>query len=292
MRWRNRRQSRNVDDRRNQSPRRPMIAGAGGGLGTIIIVLIVLFMGGDPAELLRVLQNNQAAIPAGGQVQQANNPQEDELAAFVGVVLRDTEEVWHDLFAEMGERYQEPQLVLFRGQVQSACGFASSAMGPFYCPGDSNVYIDLQFYDEMKQKFQAPGDFAQAYVIAHEVGHHVQHLLRISDKVQQKKQQVDKIAGNRLSVRLELQADFLAGVWAYHAQQRFKMLEPGDIEEALTAASAIGDDRLQQQSRGHVVPESFTHGTSAQRVRWFRKGFNSGQVGGATQLFELPYDRL
>jgi predicted metalloprotease len=195
-----------------------------------------------------------------------------------GPLLADTEDVWHKLFKDMGRQYREPKLVLFSGQVRSACGRASSAVGPFYCPGDEKVYIDLAFYRELKERFQAPGDFAQAYVIAHEVGHHVQKLLGISDRVDAMRQRVGEVEANQLSVRMELQADFLAGVWAYHAQNMKHILEPGDIEAAIRAATAIGDDRLQKQAQGYVVPDSFTHGTSAQRVRWFRRGFETGDI--------------
>jgi predicted metalloprotease len=210
---------------------------------------------------------------------------------MVKVVLADTEDVWTALFRQSGASYRKPTLVLFRSQVQSACGFQSAATGPFYCPLDEKVYIDLAFYDEMKRRLGAPGDFAQAYVIAHEVGHHVQKLLGISDQVQGLQQRANKTQANELSVRLELQADFYAGVWAHHAQQNWQILEPGDVEEALQAASAIGDDRLQQQSRGVVVPESFTHGSSEQRVRWFYEGLKTGDMQRG-DTFEVAYDEL
>lgn len=206
-------------------------------------------------------------------------------------MLADTEEVWTEQFARAGRTYRKPTLVLFRDQVRSACGFASAASGPFYCPADQQVYIDLAFYQDMKDKLGAPGDFAQAYVIAHEVGHHVQNLLGISEDVHARQQRVDKVEANELSVRLELQADFLAGVWAHHAEQKWQILEPGDIEEALNAATAIGDDRLQQQSRGTVVPESFTHGTSKQRVRWFTRGLKTGDMN-AGDTFSVRYSDL
>ena len=202
--------------------------------------------------------------------------EQDELARFVSVVLADTEKVWTEQFRRMGETYRVPQLVLFSGRVSSACGLASSATGPFYCPGDQKVYVDLSFYEELKQQFDAPGDFAQAYVIAHEVGHHVQKLLGITDQVDAMRGRVSKQQENELSVRLELQADFLAGMWAHHAEKNWKILEAGDVEEALNAATAIGDDRIQQRTQGHVVPDSFTHGSSAQRLRWFRKGLQTG----------------
>jgi predicted metalloprotease len=241
-----------------------------GGVGSIIVVVIALLMGVNPMALMGP-QNVQQG-PA------VNDPREEERKEFVSVVLADTEAVWNKLFREMGRNYEEPTLVLFRGQADSACGFATSAVGPFYCPRDHKVYIDLQFFEELQRRFGAPGDFAQAYVIAHEVGHHVQELLGISDRVQSQQGRVSKPEYNRLSVRLELQADFLAGVWAHHAQKMRNILEEGDIEEALRAAEAIGDDRLQQQAQGHVVPDSFTHGTSQQRARWFRRGLQTGDI--------------
>jgi hypothetical protein len=203
---------------------------------------------------------------------------ENELAEFVSVVLADTEDTWNALFSQMGKTYQEPRLVLFSGAVQSACGFAQAAVGPFYCPADQKVYIDLSFYQDLKNRHGAPGDFAQAYVIAHEIGHHVQTLLGISEKVHSARRRVSQVEGNRLSVMQELQADCFAGVWAHHANRARQILEEGDIEEALGAASAIGDDRLQRKSRGYVTPDSFTHGSSAQRVRWFKQGLKSGEV--------------
>jgi uncharacterized protein len=208
----------------------------------------------------------------------------------VAVVLADTEDVWHEQFRKMDKTYKEPRLVLFSGQVESACGFANAAVGPFYCPGDQMVYLDLTFFDELKNRFRAPGEFAQAYVIAHEVGHHVQKLLGTSDKVHAQRG-LPKAEYNRLSVRLELQADFLAGFWAYHAQKSKQFLQPGDLEEALRAANAIGDDRLQKQARGHVVPDSFTHGTSAQRIRWFRRGFETGDFSKG-DTFSISYEEL
>jgi predicted metalloprotease len=211
---------------------------------------------------------------------------------FVATVLADTEDVWTQVFKERGGTYRDPKLVLFRNATPTACGRGESATGPFYCPGDEKVYIDLSFYDLLRTKLGAPGDFAQAYVIAHEVGHHVQKLLGISDKVHAQRSRAGEVESHHLSVRLELQADFLAGVWAHHAQQMKNVLEPGDLEEALQAANAIGDDRLQKQSRGYVTPDSFTHGTSAQRIRWFRKGFETGNPKLMEQLFSLPYERL
>lgn len=248
----------------------------GGGLGLIVVVLLVAFLGGDPSALLEQIGTSGGQVMEGG-AGPGSNPEQDELASFVGVVLADTEDVWNQLFRQQGDRYQEPKLVLFSGQVRSACGFASSASGPFYCPADRNVYIDLAFYKELKQRFGAPGDFAQAYVIAHEVGHHVQNLLGISEKVQAMRGRVSEVEHNQYSVRLELQADYFAGVWAHHAQ-RMKLLEQGDLEEAMRAANAIGDDTLQKQAQGHVVPDSFTHGSSEQRMRWFMKGFKSGRL--------------
>ena len=219
-------------------------------------------------------------IPGGIEQAQVSNsvPPEDEAGKFVSVVLRDTEEVWAKIFQELGREYEEPTLVLFTGQTQSGCGFASSATGPFYCPADEDVYIDLSFNNELKERFGAPGDFAQAYVIAHEVGHHVQNLLGTTDKVDRMRGKISEIEYNKLLVRLELQADFYAGVWAYHAQKMNQVLEAGDIQEALNAANAIGDDRLQEQGQGKVVPDAFTHGTSEQRMRWFKKGFETGDV--------------
>lgn len=248
----------------------------GGGLGTLVLLVILLFMGADPKALLDVaLQGVQDAAPAAGGARLAPG-EDDELARFVSVVLADTEKVWTEQFRRMGEVYQVPQLVLFSGRVSSACGLASSATGPFYCPADQKVYVDLSFYEELKEQFEAPGDFAQAYVIAHEIGHHVQKLLGITDQVDAMRGRVSKQQENELSVRLELQADFLAGMWAHHAEKNWKILEAGDVEEALNAATAIGDDRIQQRTQGHVVPDSFTHGTSAQRLRWFRKGLQTG----------------
>lgn len=282
MRWKGRRASENVEDRR--SMKGPLVAG-GGVLG-LVLLLVVILLGGDPRPLLQDLQNQ----PAGQQVVPVD-PAEEELVQFVSVVLADTEDVWTELFREMGRPYRKPKMVLFRDRVQSACGFQAAATGPFYCPPDEHVYIDLSFYHEMKHRLGAPGDFAQAYVIAHEVGHHVQNLLGISDQVHQQQRRAGKGEANRLSVRLELQADFLAGVWAHHAQQNWRILEPGDIEEGLRAASAIGDDRLQRQSRGFVVPESFTHGTSEQRARWFVRGLKTGDIEQG-DTFAIPYDQL
>ena len=285
MRWKGRRQSDNVEDRRQMTPRK---MGLGGGAGLLLLVGIYLCMGGDPLALLQVAVENPPPVRQGPA---AATPQEEELAEFVGVVLADTEDVWHELFRENGNIYQEPRLVLYRERVQSACGFNTAATGPFYCPGDAHVYLDLSFFDQMARQLNAPGDFAQAYVIAHEVGHHVQKLLGISDQVHAMQQRLGEEAGNELSVRLELQADYFAGVWAHHADQNWHILEPGDVDEALRAATAIGDDRLQQQAQGYVVPESFTHGTSEQRARWFNRGLETGDMSQG-DTFVIEYDNL
>lgn len=277
MRWKGRRQSSNVEDRRGQSGGRRRTA-VGGGLGVIILVILVALLGGDPMTLLEQIDTGASVSQSSGPVELT--PQQRELSQFVSVVLADTEDVWHQLFSRMGQRYEEPTLVLFSGSVQSACGYASAASGPFYCPADRKVYVDLAFYEELKRKFGAPGDFAQAYVIAHEVGHHVQNLLGTSRQVQSMRGRVSEEDYNKLSVRLELQADYFAGVWAHHAQKMKGILEEGDIEEALRAANAIGDDTLQKRARGYVVPDSFTHGSSEQRQRWFLKGLQSGDPEG------------
>ena len=273
MDWENGRRSDNVEDRRGMR-----IPGglAGGGIGVVVIALVAMFFGVDPRLIL------QGAGQLGGGVQQQAappHPAQDRLKDFVSVVLADTEDTWGDLFTRSGGHYDQPKLVLFTGAVQSACGTAQAAVGPFYCPGDRHVYIDLDFYRLLADRFGAPGDFAQAYVIAHEVGHHVQNLLGISDKVHVASQRSPERA-NQLSVRLELQADCLAGIWGHYANRSRPVLQAGDVEEALNAAAAIGDDRLQQQAQGHVSPESFTHGSSEQRVRWFKRGLESGEVGG------------
>lgn len=246
---------------------------ASGGVGILILALVVMLFGGDPSQLLQGI-----AVDSGPAVSRELSPEEQAQAEFVKVVLADTEDVWNQVFPEqLGRPYVEPKLVLFSGQVESACGFASAAVGPFYCPSDSQVYIDLSFYDQLSRRFGAPGDFAQAYVIAHEVGHHIQKLLGITDRVHGMKGRVPDRQYNDLSVRLELQADFLAGVWAHHAQSQ-AWIDEQDIREAVNAAEAIGDDKLQKEAQGYVVPESFTHGTSAQRARWFMKGWRSGRV--------------
>ncbi|MGB6411452.1 MAG: neutral zinc metallopeptidase [Candidatus Deferrimicrobiaceae bacterium] len=273
MRWSKGRRSDNIEDRRGMRVSRGMV---GGGVGTLIMVLFALYLGVDPTIILQ--QAPPVTGPPAGAPPAARSPGENRLADFVSVVLADTEDTWHELFQRGGSTYREPNLVLFTDAVESACGFAESAVGPFYCPRDQNVYIDLGFFQEMEDRFQAPGDFAQAYVIAHEIGHHVQNLLGVSEKVQNARARASQVEGNRLSVLLELQADCLSGVWAYHANRARNIIEEGDVEEALGAASAIGDDRLQKQSRGFVVPDAFTHGTSEQRVRWFRRGLQSGDV--------------
>jgi predicted metalloprotease len=278
MRWQGGRQSDNVEDRRGS--RGPVLVG--GGIATLVIILIVMCLGGDPRALLVQLdQAQQQGQPPGaglpGDPAGVPDPN-DENVQFVRTVLAQTEDVWNEQFAALGTQYREPKLELFTGETRSACGFAQAAVGPFYCPADQKVYLDLDFFQELETKFRAQGDFARAYVIAHEVGHHVQNLLGISDQVQAQRSRLSEAEYNDLSVRLELQADFYAGVWAHHAEQKYQILEPGDIEEALTAAQAIGDDKLQMQSRGYVVPDSFTHGTSEQRVRWFTKGLKTGDM--------------
>lgn len=247
----------------------------GGGLGTILILILALLFGADPRQLLEQLPQN--APSAGGETARPVNPGEEELKRFVSVVLAETEDVWNEIFRQLGRQYREPTLVLFTDQVGSACGYAGAAVGPFYCPGDQKLYLDLSFFRDLETRFRAPGDFAEAYVVAHEVGHHVQNLIGTMDRVQSQQSQMGSEQANQLSVRLELQADFLAGVWAHHAQRK-GVLEQGDVEEALTAASAVGDDRIQRESQGYVVPDSFTHGSSEQRIRWFRRGLETGDI--------------
>jgi predicted metalloprotease len=273
MRWQGRRKSDNVEDRRGIGGRGLAV---GGGLGGLIIVVLYFLLGGNPDEVMQSLQTEgtTSTAPAG----QPLSEKDKELGDFVSVVLADTEDVWGSVFSEGGQQYQKPSLVLFTDQVQSACGFAGAATGPFYCPGDEKVYLDLSFFDEMQLKLGAPGDFALAYVIAHEVGHHVQKQLGIMDQVMSRRGRVSEREFNQLQVRLELQADFLAGVWAHYAKQSAGYLEEGDIEEGLNAASAVGDDRIQRQQQGYVVPDAFTHGTSEQRVRWFKKGLETGDI--------------
>jgi predicted metalloprotease len=273
MRWKDGRRSGNVEDRRGA---RLSGKAKGGGIGLLVLVLVGLFFGIDPSLILQLGGN--VSGPAVQESQYVPTEAENELADFVSVVLADTEDTWGALFNQAGGRYEEPTLVLFTGAVKSACGFAQAAMGPFYCPADRKVYIDLSFYQDLRTKMGAPGDFAQAYVVAHEVGHHVQNLLGLSDKVHAMRSRVSEADYNKLSVRLELQADCFSGLWANHADRTRHILERGDVAEALNAASMIGDDRLQQQSRGYVTPDSFTHGSSEQRVRWFRRGLQSGSI--------------
>lgn len=274
MRWRGERESENVEDRRGVSGGRVAI---GGGLSTLLVIVIALLLGADPRQLLGTLTNTQPPPPSASQTSRPTSQEDQELRKFVGVVLAKTEDVWQDVFRQNGKTYREPKLVLFTDQVQSACGFTGAAVGPFYCPGDEKIYIDLSFYGELRRRFNAPGDFAQAYVIAHEVGHHVQKLLGISQRIDAMQRRASEKEANQLSVRLELQADFFAGIFAKYVNDK-GILDPGDIEEALRAASAIGDDQIQRQTSGYVVPDSFTHGTSEQRLRWFRKGYETGDI--------------
>ncbi|HEY8517462.1 MAG TPA: neutral zinc metallopeptidase [Candidatus Binatia bacterium] len=276
MRWRGRRQSANIEDVRGHRVSRGGIVGIGG-TGLVVLLLFALVTGQDPLQLLEQVSGPATDTTTGEPYQES--AQEQERREFVAVVLADTEDVWNDVFAsEIGSAYREPRLVLFSGAVESGCGFAQAAVGPFYCPLDGKVYIDLQFYDELQERFGAEGDFAQAYVIAHEVGHHVQNLLGVAGKVRDAQQRADRAVANELSVRLELQADCLSGVWANHTQRAKAVLEAGDVEEALGAASAVGDDRIQKRTQGYVVPESFTHGSAEQRARWFRRGFEKGTL--------------
>ena len=281
------RESQNVEDRRGQSGRRGFGGRGGMGIGTIVIVLAAWYFGVDPNIVLQGI--NEASQQSVGNSPAEGPPANDEQARFISVVLADTEDTWREIFSASGKQYQDPTLVLFTGSYPTACGMGEAAMGPFYCPSDRKVYIDLGFYDELKNRFQAPGDFAQAYVIAHEVGHHVQNLLGISEKIQRTRQRLDAAQSNELSVRLELQADCFAGIWANHAERTRHLLEQGDLEEALQAATSIGDDTLQKQTRGYAVPESFTHGTAEQRVRWFRHGWESGSMK-ACNTFEQNID--
>ena len=275
MRWQSSRRSENVEDQRGRGiPRGPAI----GGGAAIIILIIGLLLGGDPAQLLNTLGESgvdqSTTMTESGPLSPADEASRD----FVAAVLGETEDVWKDIFSQHGATYQEPRLVLFSGTTQSACGYASAATGPFYCSGDQRVYLDTEFFRDLDSRFGAPGDFAQAYVIAHEIGHHVQNLLGTMDKVHALQQRSGEREANELSVRLELQADFYAGLWAHYADRTRNILEPGDIEEALNAATAIGDDRIQKQTQGYVVPDAFTHGSSEQRVRWFRRGYESGDL--------------
>lgn len=289
MRLDGQRESENVEDRRSMGP---AVVG-GGGLLVVVAMVMSLVFGVDPRQIMQLAQQ------FGGQQQQVGNapaPEDDqeiELKQFVSKVLATTEDVWREQFPSLvGKRYQDTTLVLFRNGVESACGQASSAVGPFYCPGDMKVYLDLAFFDEMRTKFKAPGDFACAYVVAHEVGHHVQNLLGLSDQVSAAQARASEVEGKHLSVRLELQADFLAGVWAHHAQKTKQILEAGDIAEAINAAQAIGDDTLQRNATGRVVPDAFTHGTSKQRIKWFTHGLKTGNLQDLNLLFETPYEEL
>lgn len=273
MRWTDQRESSNVEDQRGS--RRGLAVG--GGLGTVAVLLIALLFGANPRDILNQIQGGGQQATSPSSSSRPVDPKEEELKRFSSVVLASTEDIWTDILRREGLQYRQPRLVLFTDQVSSACGQASAAVGPFYCPGDQKVYLDLSFFSELQNRFHSPGDFAQAYVIAHEVGHHIQKLLGTSDKVDAMRGRLSEREMNQLSVRLELQADFYAGVWAYYAQKK-GLLEVGDVEEALRAATAIGDDRLQKESQGYVVPDSFTHGTSEQRVRWFRKGLETGDI--------------
>lgn len=287
MRIEDQRRSDRIEDRRGM--RSPMGRGiAGGGIGLVVIALIAMFFGIDPSVVMQGAQQaSVATAPRDAPVQPAQPSREDKMADFVSAVLGSTEDVWTDIFARGGRRYQKPVLVLFTGTVQSACGFAQAAVGPFYCPADNKLYIDLAFYRDLQDKFRAPGDFAQAYVIAHEVGHHIQNLLGIAAEVRRAQARAGPGEANQLQVRMELQADCFAGIWAAQANRTRRLLEPGDDEEGLRAAAAVGDDRIQMASRGYVSPESFTHGTSEQRMRWFKRGLESGDVA-VCDTFKTP----
>jgi uncharacterized protein len=289
MDWEGREESENVEDQRGMGKKIGLAAGGG---GMIILLILGLVFGIDPQQLAKLGGVNQEEATTNGPPLKGANDPDDELRRFTATILHDTEVIWSDLFRKMGKTYPEPKLVLFSGRVESACGQAESAMGPFYCPGDHKVYIDLSFYRDMQKKLNAPGEFARAYVIAHEVGHHVQGLLGYAKKADDVRRSGNKVEANHMSVRLELQADYFAGVWAHHAQERYKFLHKGDVETALNAAFEIGDDRLQTKARGVVVPDSFTHGSSKQRMRWFTQGFQTGDVEGASQLFSLKYSDL
>lgn len=274
MRWRNRRESDNIEDRRSNQPMSSSginLPSGKLGIATLVIVLVAGYYGVDLTPLITG-QTSPTSVQ-----QPINSTHDNEMAKFTSIVLATTEDTWSTIFQQMGKRYQEPKLVLYRGATRTACGTGQSVMGPFYCPADSTVYIDLSFYEEMKNRFGAGGDFAQGYVIAHEVGHHVQHLLGITNKLRSLQQGKSQVEQNKLSVKLELQADCLAGVWGHYMNNE-KILDPNDLEEALNAAMAIGDDRLQKQAQGRVVPDSFTHGTSKQRYTWFKTGFDSGKI--------------
>jgi uncharacterized protein len=281
MRWTYGRQSSNIEDRRGMGGGfggRGLKVGAGGGIGIIVIAVVAMFLGIDPSVILQGGMGDGGAPAGYEQPRGPASPQEAEREKFVSLMLGDTEETWKTIFQQGGKQYEEPTLVLFSGAVDSACGSAQAATGPFYCPGDRKLYVDLSFFDELEQRFGAPGDFAQAYVVAHEVGHHVQTLLGVTQQVQSARQQIGRDQANQLSVLTELQADCYAGVWANHAQEARQVLEPGDIEEGLRAAAAVGDDRIQRETQGRVVPDSFTHGSSEQRMTWFRRGLERGDV--------------
>lgn len=274
MRWERGRRSDNIEDRRGMRVGKKGLAS--GGIGAIVLTLVAMYFGVDPSVVLNQVDN---LAPAQTEQQTTFTPEEERLKEFMSVVLADTEDVWGALFRGSGQAYTQPKLVLFSGSVQSACGFAEAAMGPFYCPGDQKLYLDMSFFNDLAKRHDAPGDFAQAYVVAHEVGHHVQTLLGVSKQVNAARQRTGEAEGNALQVRMELQADCFAGVWTHHANKARQILEPGDTEEALAAAAGVGDDRLQKKARGYVVPESFTHGSSEQRVRWFSRGMQSGDPG-------------
>lgn len=278
MRWRGERQSDNVEDRRGMSVSRGAKVGGIGGLGLVAIVVISMFMGVDPTSILQVVEQNTPSSSMSVE-QSATTAANDDARNFVAVVLAETEDVWNEVFEQAGRTYEEPKLVLFSEVVESACGMAGSATGPFYCPADHKVYLDLAFFEELHSRFGASGDIAQAYVIAHEIGHHVQTQLGIIQKVHELQSRASKSESNKLNVMLELQADCLAGMWAHQADKKRNILEAGDIEEGLNAASAVGDDRIQKQTQGYVVPDGFTHGSSAQRVSWFKRGFEQGNIG-------------
>jgi uncharacterized protein len=290
MRLDDREESENVEDARGFGPQQAGMAVGGGGL---ILALVLMVLGVDPRQALQIVaqpQQQGQGGQQGGPPRQAD-PEEEKQAHFTKVIFGDTERIWGELFQKkLGKDYPKPTLHLFTGMVQSACGDADAAVGPFYCPGDSKVYIDLAFYKDMQDKLHAPGDFARAYVVAHEVGHHVQRLLGYN--IDRARATGDKVEGNRASVRLELQADYLAGVWAYYGQKKYNFLDPSDVDSALNAAFEIGDDRLEKKARGYVVPDSFTHGTSKQRMGWFKRGFDTGDVNAARELFDRPYDAL
>jgi uncharacterized protein len=274
MQWKNLRRSGNVEDRRGSGGRIAI-----GGIGTVVIALIIWVLGGNPLEFLGSSGQSNSSENVAAEI-----PENDTVAQFVSVVLAETEDVWDSIFRAEGQSYVQPKMVIFRNSIQSACGMASEASGPFYCPSDEKVYLDLGFFDEMKSRFNAPGDFAIAYVIAHEVGHHVQKQIGVLSKAQQLKDGASETTANKVQVRVELQADFLAGIWAYHIAKYKNILDKGDAQEALNAANAVGDDRLQKQYQGHVVPDAFTHGTSEQRMRWFMKGFKTGDMNQGNTL--------